>query len=183
MADRAEDQRMTVEEFLEFEGEPDTRYELIDGIPHSMAPAQTTHGEIVANCSFEIQSRLRQRAPCRAQSDAGIAIDDDTFFQADLAATCSDPSRSKTIEAPVLIVEVLSPSTRQHDLGRKLDAYKGLPTVLEIWIVDSERRWLQVWVREDAGWIGRDLIGSADFTSPVLESAIRLDDTYRNTTL
>ncbi|MEO1020153.1 MAG: Uma2 family endonuclease [Pseudomonadota bacterium] len=183
MVDRAEDQRMTVEEFLDYEGEPDTRYELVEGVIHAMAPAQTTHGEIVMNCGFEIQSCLRKRPPCRAQSEAGIAIEESTFFQPDIAVTCAPPGVSQTIEAPTLIVEVLSPSTREHDLGRKLDAYKALETVQEIWIVDSERRWLQAWVREDQSWVGRDLIGSADFESPVLEGLINLDEVYRNTTL
>ena len=63
---------------------------------------------------------------------------------------------------PLLVVEVLSPSTRIHDLGRKLNDYKTLPSVQEIWMVDSERRWVQLWRRDGERWIVQDLVGSAD---------------------
>src|SRR3712207_7187039 len=47
-----------------------------------------------------------------------------------------------------------------HDLGRKLDDYEALPSVREIWMVDSERRWVQAWWRgEDGVWAGRDHVG------------------------
>jgi Uma2 family endonuclease len=174
---------MTVAEFLRFEGEPDRRYELVDGRLRMMAAPSGEHGTIVGNCWGEIDRRLERRPPCRAQIEAGIRIDDATFYVADVALTCNPEPRSQITRDPVLIVEVLSPSTRTDDKGRKLDDYKSLDSVAEIWLVDSERRCVQVWWREPDGWSGRDFVAAARFESRVLEDRIALDRLYRNTEL
>ena len=86
------------------------------------------------------------------------------MWQADLAVTCGPAARE--IIDPLLVIEVLSRSTRTHDLGQKLVDYKTLPSVIEIWMVDSERRWVQHWRRDPSGWLGQDFVGSAAFDSP-----------------
>lgn len=182
MATNPEDLTMTVAEFLRFEGESDRRYELVDGRLRLMAAGSNEHGTISGNCWGEVDRRLVNRSPCRAQVEAGIQISDDTFYVADVAMTCK-PSREQTVRDPLLIVEVLSASTRAQDKGRKLDDYKSLPSVAEIWLVDSERRSVQVWWREAEGWSGRDFLGAATFESRVLEDRIALDRLYRNTEL
>jgi len=58
-----------------------------------------------------------------------------------------------------------------------------LDSVGEIWLVDSERRCVQVWWREPDGWSGRDFVAAASFESRVLEDRIALDRLYRNTDL
>jgi Uma2 family endonuclease len=183
MSDAAQKLTMTVEEFLRFDGEPDVRYELVDGEARAMAPVSNAHGTIVGNAWGEIDSRLQKRPPCRAQIDAGVWISEADLFEPDLAATCAPPDDGQIIRDPFLIVEVLSKSTRTHDLGRKLDAYKGIASVREVWLVDSERRWVQVWQRGPERWQGADYVGSAEFASPALDERITLDRLYRNTGL
>lgn len=183
MATNLDDIRMTVAEFLRFEGDPDRRYELVDGRLRSMAAASGEHGTITMNVGIEIDRRLERRPSCRVQGDAGIRIGDDTFYVADVVITCNPEPRSQITRDPLLIVEVLSPSTRSDDKGRKLDDYKSLDSVAEIWLVDSERRAVQVWWRDPDGWSGRDFVGAASFESRVLEDRIALDRLYRNTGL
>ena len=84
---------------------------------------------------------------------------------------------------PSLIVEVLSPTTRTHDLGRKLQDYQSLAAVQEIWLVDSERRWVQHWRREGDHWRVQDFVGSSSFASPTLDGEMPLDELYRNSGL
>jgi Uma2 family endonuclease len=182
MATNREDLSMTVAEFLRFEGEPDHRYELVDGRVRRMAAGSNEHGTIAGNCWGEIDRRIERRPPCRAQVEGGIEVSDDTFYVADVVLTCK-PTREQTVKDPLLIVEVLSPGTRAQDEGRKLDDYKSLASVMEIWLVDSERRTVQVWWREADGWSARDFLGSAAFESRVLEDRIALDRIYRNTEL
>ena len=57
---------------------------------------------------------------------------------------------------------------------------KALPSVVEIWLVDSERRWVQIWWREAEGWHGRDHVGGGSFASAVLDGAVPLDELYLN---
>jgi Uma2 family endonuclease len=148
-----------------------------------MAAPSGEHGPITMNVGIEIDRRLERRPSCRVQGDAGIRISDSTFYVADVALTCNPERRSQITRDPVLIVEVLSPGTRAQDKGRKLDDYKALPSVAEIWLVDSERRSVQVWWREAEGWSARDFLGAASFESRVLEDRIALDRLYRNTDL
>ena len=134
---------MTVDEFLAWDNGTDTRHELADGVIIAMSPLTGAHGTVAANATALIHAALRDRQPCRPQAEAGVRISERTCWQADVAVTCKPPAPE--IVEPLLIVEVLSPGTRTHDLGRKLDDYKALPSVREIWMVDSERRWVQVW--------------------------------------
>jgi Uma2 family endonuclease len=172
---------MTVDEFLSWDDGTDTRYELADGALWAMAPPDAAHRIVVANVTTLIHIGLRQRQPCRPENEAGLRIDDRTMWQADVAVTCRAPARE--IEAPLLIVEVLSPSTRTHDLGRKLTDYRTLATVQEIWLVDSERRWLQLWRRDGERWIVQDFVGGGTLGSDVLAANVPLDEIYANSGL
>jgi len=170
---------ITVDEFLLWnDDDTDTRHELADGVIRTMSPPSGPHSAIVANAIVALHAALRDRQPCRPLAEAGVRIDEHTMWQADVAVTCKPIARET--HDPVLVVEVLSPTTRTHDLGRKLIDYKSLPSVLEIWMVDSERRWAQVWRRDGEGWIGQDFVGTAHLDSAVLQGLVRLDDLYAN---
>jgi Uma2 family endonuclease len=65
------------------------------------------------------------------------------------------------IPNPVVVIEVLSPSTIEHDRGRKAYDYRRIPTVQEIVLMASEQRHMEVWRRRGAKWEVEDLIGDA----------------------
>ncbi len=175
--------RMTVEEFLRWEGEPDVRYELIDGRPVAMNPPRGFHRTIAINVGGLLWSRLRERRVCRAESEAGIELQDGNYYVADLAVTCAGPANAASIEQPALIVEILSRGTRADDLGGKIPAYQDIASVQEIWAIDSERRRIWVYRREGERWVIDRYVGSASFTSAVVEGDFALDDIYENTDL
>jgi Uma2 family endonuclease len=176
---------VTVEAFLAFEGEPEVRYELVAGEILAMAAPVDAHGTIVGNAWGVIDPALRERPPCRAVVGGGVAIDAHNWFVADLVVSCAPPEGRREVAEPILIVEVLSDSTRDRDLGRKLQRYIELPTVREIWLVDSGRRWVQVWRRTGDAWIVTlPLSGAARFTSEVLGGVeVTLEALYRNSGL
>jgi Uma2 family endonuclease len=176
-------QRMTVEEFLRWEGEPDVRYELIDGRPVAMNPPRGFHRTIAINVGGLLWSRLRERRVCRAESEAGIELQDGNYYVADLAVTCAGPANAASIEQPALIVEILSRGPRADDLGGKIPAYQDIASVQEIWAIDSERRRIWVYRREGERWVIDRCVGSASFTSAVVEGDFALDDIYENTDL
>ena len=175
---------MTADEFLTWDDGTDTRYELVEGEIVAMAPPSEPHGAIAGNAWGQIDRRLQARPPCRAIVEAGIRVDDGNHYKADVAATCTEPRRSPYVDEPFLIVEVLSEGTWREDIGSKLQHYIQLPTVREIWLVDSRARWVQVWQRTENAWIVTlPLRGSADFASEVLGDRVVLDELYRNTGL
>jgi Uma2 family endonuclease len=172
---------MTVDEFLNWEDGTDTRYELGDGIIRAMSPPGGPHRTIVANISGILYNALIGRRPCRGEAEAGLRIDDQTMWKADIAVTCGPAARE--IVDPVLVIEVLSPCTRTHDLGRKLVDYKKLPTAAEIWMIDAERRWVQHWRRSQSDWLGQDFVGSAVFESATLRGQVVLNELYADSGL
>jgi Uma2 family endonuclease len=175
--------RMTTAEFVKWPGEPDIRYELIEGTPVAMNPPMTPHGTIVVSLAAYLHARLRHRRPCRAQAEAGVWFSDEDYFVADLAVTCSPVRTTNRVEEPTLLIEVLSESTRGHDLGTKVTAYQDIASVQEIWAVDSERRRVWVYRRESDHWRIDRYVGSASFASAVVEGELALDDIYENTEL
>jgi Uma2 family endonuclease len=175
---------LTADEFLAFEGEGDTRYELIDGAIVAMAPPSDPHGTIMINTGIEVDRRLDGRPPCRAIGEAGIRLNEHNHYKADLAVTCAEPDAAAYVREPFLIVEVLSATTAKDDLAVKLPRYVALPSVREIWLIDSRERWVQVWQRGGEAWIvSLPLRGPATFRSEALGDEIALDRLYRNSGL
>jgi hypothetical protein len=78
-----------------------------------------------------------------------------------VACAPADAGRRYVAE-PVLIVEVVSPSTQLHDRGCKIDDDRQQPSVTEILLVASEQRRVQHWRHDGPRWIVEDLIGDAD---------------------
>jgi Uma2 family endonuclease len=185
LAEPAAPLRMTVDEFLRWDGGDDTRYELIHGHVTAMAPAADRHGSIAGNAHVEIDRALEARAPCRSVLEGGVWIDDDNYYVADVVATCAPPSDSIAVRDPMLIVEVISPSNEKDELATKVQAYIKLASVQEIWLLDSRKRWFQQWRRAGAEqWIVTlPLAGDARFESPTLAATVALDRLYRNTGL
>ncbi len=148
--------RMTVAEFLRWEDGTDTRYELLEGFPVAMAPPAPAHGLLAAQLCIQIGRALQSRRPCMVQVEAGIARPDrdDTCYVADLAVTCRPPQRGdQLISDPVLIVEVLSPSTGLYDRQTKVADYRRIASVEEILLIDSASIFAEVLRREGDRWI------------------------------
>ncbi len=100
-----------------------------------------------------------------------------------MAATCETLEPKKLMEQPVLLAEVLSPTTGRDDLGVKIPAYEEMASVREIWAVESEQRSVRVWRRTESGWVKTLPIRAGGFRSEVLEDEIALDELYAGTGL
>jgi Uma2 family endonuclease len=156
--------RMTVDEFLRWEDGTDTRYELIDGFVVAMAPPAPRHGSLLLRLGGAIDSALRARPTCTAYGEAGIVRpdSDDTFYVADIAVTC-DPPRpdDQLIRNPILVVEILSPSTSNFDRNTKVPDYRRIPSVTEILLLDSANVFAEILRREGERWITEIVQGPA----------------------
>lgn len=136
--------RMTADEFLVWaEGRPG-RHELADGEVFSMSPERVRH----AVTKFAAQTALRAairagRLPCEMLPDGlSVRVDDRTVFEPDALVHCGarlDPDAT-TVSEPLIVVEVLSPSTKHVDTGFKFQGYFRLPSVQHYLILDTERR-------------------------------------------
>lgn len=173
--------RMTVDEFLDWEDGTDTRYELVDGQPVAMASGTPEHGELIARLSRLLGNRLDE--PCRVVNATALRNAERAWhsYIPDVIVTCQPRQRGqKSIEAPRLIVEVLSPSTASNDHGDKFDFYRAIPTVEEILFVASTTQRIEAWRRVDGEWHAQLLGKGAVLHLAVSDTPIPLDEVYGN---
>lgn len=142
---------------------------------------------MVGNAGGEISRRLKGHRPCGAAVIAAVQVDDANVYIADVVATCTLPGKDAVcVPDPFLIVEILSDTDRGRRVREKIDRYMALPSVREVWLLDSRKRWLRHSRRLDEDrWIVQvPLTGSAAFTSPTLGGdPATLDSLYGRTGL
>jgi Uma2 family endonuclease len=121
---------MTVAEFLEWDDGTDTRYELVRGRPVAMAPPLRRHGKIMGNLYAALRQRLKPPGDVGLQVGIVRPDRDDLFYEADVAIGCGEPvDDAKMLADPMVVFEVLSPSTERHDRGLKVQDYRAIATV------------------------------------------------------
>ena len=155
---------MTVDDFLHWEDGTDTRYELVGGFAFAMAPPEPSHSRLAGRLGGAIDAALRSRRACAMHPEAGIARSDqsDSCYTADIAVTCEALRREdRLIRNPILIVEVLSPSTAAFDRQTKVADYRQIPSVEEILLIDSESVFAEMLRRDGDRWITEIVQGPA----------------------
>jgi Uma2 family endonuclease len=137
--------RMTVEEFLAWleERPDDVRYELAAGEPVAMAPERAAHARRKAEVWLALRDAIKAAdLPCEALPDGlTVKIDDHTAYEPDALVHCGEALPDDTVitPAPLIVVEVLSPTTRARDAGAKLADYFRLPSVRHYLLVRTDR--------------------------------------------
>ena len=127
----------------------DRRAELIDGYFYDMASPTKEHQTILMQIALQLSVAVEAHPACRlyvAPLDVCLDNDDDTMVQPDILIVCNENDRDerRVNGAPDFIVEILSPSSRYHDMFRKLNKYR-LAGVREYWIVDPKSRRVTVY--------------------------------------
>jgi Uma2 family endonuclease len=135
----------TADEFIAWALEqPTGRFELDNGVVVAMTPERVNHGRAKAQAWLALRLAIAARGlGCEALPDgATVRIDDRTVYEPDALVRCGPPLPGDAIEAgdPIIVVEVVSPSSRGIDKGAKLVSYFSLPSVRHYLIVDTDRR-------------------------------------------
>jgi Uma2 family endonuclease len=144
VGDQAMPQHLSREEFRRWaEGQP-RRYERIAGEPVAMSPEGVGHARIKSRVWAALDRAIRSaNLPCEALPDGiTIEIDDETDYEPDAVVNCGPPVSADAIAAPnpVIVVEVLSPSTQAIDGADKLADYFRVASVQHYLIFRSRRR-------------------------------------------
>ncbi len=151
--------RFAADDYLEWEATQQERHEYVDGEVFAMSGASDTHVTITMNVALSLKTHLRG-GPFRAlQTDMRLRVEaDNAFYYPDLLVTCDERDRGAAAELakahPLLLVEVLSPSTSGHDHGVNFASYRKLPSLCEYVLIDCERRLIEVFRTDDSGhWV------------------------------
>lgn len=136
--------RMTVDEFLAWADGRPGRYELFRGEVFAMSPEVVGHTKAKGAVYVALLANVRKRGlQCHVLTDGPtVRIDETTAYEPDALVYCGDelPPMSLEVPNPVIVVEVLSSSTRRVDVSLKLASYFRLPSVLHYLIVDPTQR-------------------------------------------
>jgi Uma2 family endonuclease len=151
-------QRMTVDEFIPWAmAQPSGRYELHNGEVVMMSPERARHVRGKAAAYRALFVALQRAAlDCEAMPDGGtVRINERTAFEPDALVYCGPRVGGNDVEIPnpVIVVEVISPSTRSVDIGMKVSGYFSLASVRHYLIVDPEKRGIVHHKRNDDGQI------------------------------
>jgi len=163
------------QEYLDSELISPVKREFINGDVYAMAGASTNHNRIVANLVGELRSGLKN-TPCEPfASDMKVQVDR-SFFYPDVLVVCDHQANDQGItDAPLILVEVLSKSTRQIDHTLKRTAYQQLPSLLEYVVIEQDFVDVEVCRKKDHWksehyYLGDEVFfESIDFRLPVVE--------------
>ena len=147
---------LSPQEYLTFERQSQRKHEYIDGEVREMVGASRPHNLIAGNIAYAIQSQIRGRPFEVYQSDMRVRIPQGPYYYPDVTVAPSPPEledeEADTLLNPLVIVEILSPSTRRTDRGEKLDNYRRIPSLTDYLIVAQDRMWIDRYVRDGSEW-------------------------------
>lgn len=151
MANAHQTSYVTEEEYLRQEQQSELKHEYVDGQVYAMAGAKASHNRIVGNVYRKIGNYLEQKSCQPYMSDMQVKIAS-KYFYPDILVDCSNLSDDSTFtETPILIVEVLSKSTRRADETTKRMAYMQIPTLLEYVLIEQDFVQVEV-MRKNRHW-------------------------------
>ncbi len=150
---------VTPEEYLELERKADYKSEYYNGEIFALAGASPRHVLIVTNIVSELRSQLKKR-PCTVySSDLRVCINPTGLFTyPDVVVVCGKPvffdEMNDTLTNPLLIVEVLSKSTKDYDRGEKFEQYRKIESFQEYILIAQDKYHVEQYLRQsDHSWL------------------------------
>ena len=182
--------KLSVEEYLQFEKASRDKHEYFKGEIFAMAGAGARHNVIFSNLFGDLAYRLKGK-PCKPYgSDLRVHIPENSLFTyPDISIICGEiiPSQvdADTAVQPTVIIEILSPSTRNYDQGIKFKLYREIPTLKEFITIDSESIGIEAYrINSQGNWELKDYRSIDEtLTIPSVGLSLSLKEIYEGTKL
>jgi Uma2 family endonuclease len=174
---------MTLEQFLAWEIRQELKYEF-DGVqPVAMKGVRVEHAAIEANLNAALRDRLRGKA-CRAfGSSLKIEVAGRIRYPDAFVVCTTVPRGSYVVRDPVVVFEILSPSTSHTDMVLKTAEYKATPSILRYVILEQNHAGAQVFSRKGEDWIVETIKDDDVLRMPELGIEIPLPEIYADVVL
>lgn len=169
--------KLDIGEYLTGEELSEIRHEYIYGEVYAMAGTSDKHNRIAGNLYSRIDNHLGNSQCETFIESVKLRADEQTFYYPDVMVACDEnPESSYYRQEPILLVEVLSPSTERTDRTEKLNVYKNIPTLHEYLIVWQDEIHAELHRKQtDNSWITE--------VYDEIDSEIRLDSVELDLTL
>ena len=186
MVAQREPQHMTVEEWRELERiNPDAKYEYIDGQVYLMSGGSLAHSRISSNTLRALEDALASDSCYVYNSDASVRLAASRYTYPDISVSCDpgDQPTTEQLQAPRVVVEVLSDSTEGKDRIRKANLYHACPSIQEYVLIATKYQAVEVQRRAGDEWT-LHLFGPEDeIELASLDIRFPLSILYRGTTV
>lgn len=175
-------QRRSLHDFLAWEEAQAGRNEFWRGEVFAMVGANRGHGRVVANLMRHLGNHLDD-TPCQAFSEnMKVQVGDDAVLYPDVFVTCERQfsARQSVFTTPILVVEVLSPSTQGYDRSKKFAIYRRLESLREDVLIDPDTRRVEVYRLGDDGlWNLLDMSDEPAIELATVSFRITLDAVFK----
>ncbi len=178
--------KTSVPDYLAAEREGDTKHEYFDGVVVAMAGASPRHNQVTSNLMRQL-SELLDAGPCRVfGSDQRVHVETTrSYVYPDVSVGCGQldftDERPASLRNPTVLVEVLSPTTEDHDRGAKLAHYRRMASVREVLLLQSNEVRAEVYRRQSDGtWLIVDIL-AGDVALESLDVRLALAACYAKT--
>lgn len=177
--------QMTLEEYLEFDYNAEGRYEYFDGNVVAMSGGSPEHSLLGNRVGFLLQKELNQKDCLVYNSEIQIKVPALLPYRySDVSALCGSPvyeelGKIKLLVNPMLIVEVLSPSTEKYDRDLKFKAYKSIASLREYLLVSQDEKFSVLYTKHNEKfWFQSEYVEGESFKLESLNCELSVDDIY-----
>ena len=175
---------LTEDQYLAIERAAETKSEFHEGQMFAMSGGSRNHSRLsVRICA--LFDRLLPGGCDTFNSDMRIkVVAADLYTYPDCSVVCGEPefigNRQDVLLNPLLIAEVLSPSTEAYDRGEKFEMYRMMPSFREYLLIRQDRRHVEYYSKQDDGsWLLREYSGAeSTFAIARLGVQIALGELY-----
>ncbi len=150
--------KYTIAEYLEMEEAAIEKHEYYQGEIFAMSGPKVPHNIISGNTFGSLMYKLRGKSCRPFNSDQRIHIEKNTLFTyPDISIICGDiitlNNDDWNVLNPAVIIEVLSPATKNYDRGEKFKLYRDIATLKEYILIDSESISIEAfYINEHGNW-------------------------------
>jgi Uma2 family endonuclease len=175
---------MTREAFFAWAEAQEGRYEF-DGVqPVAMTGGNLNHGRIIRNINRHLANRLAGKRCESMGPEAGVATVGQTVRYPDAVVTCSKfNGQDRLLPNPVIVFEVVSPTSVRMDHVVKLHEYQAVPTIRRYIIVESDAAVITLYARDQDGVLfdAGKLVDSDRIILPEIGIEILVAEIYEDT--
>jgi len=162
--------------------EDERRFEFVDGQIFAFAGAMPVHNALVSRIVVLLDGTVSE--PCRVYSgQQGVRIGERQLYVIpDIVVSCEETQRQqRDLVSPLVIVEIVSPATRDYDIVRKGRFYASLPCLANYVFVDTAERRVTVVTREREAWWSENSTSGESFviTNTRFRCELPVDELYR----
>jgi Uma2 family endonuclease len=177
--------RYSYADYVRFERDAHERHEYVGGLILAMAGGTLEHARLTAVVIAALSSQLAGKRCAVFDSNARVRVQSTgNAYYPDASIVCgsaqTDEEDRLSMTNPVLLVEVLSPSTAEYDRTEKLSDYQQIPSLRYIVHVAHDERGIDVWSRGDGGWTAATYRSGQQAWLPELGCNLDVDETYRD---